>query len=358
MPEFGRVRSTLDAFVRASRTPGLQYVAVDSSAILFEQHDGFADLAARRPMLAGTTQMAYSMSKTITAAAVLQLVERGRVGLDDSVARYLDWQPYGNRPTVRQLLAHMSGAPNPLPLRWVHPAAAHATFDERSALLDVLRAHPRLAFAPGAKYAYYNIGYWLLGGIVARASEQPFTTYVEANVLRPLDLGPQEIGYTVADRAQHATGYLEKYSLINLAKSWLIDPALVGDYAGRWLQIRDHYPNGPAFGGLVATAGAFARFVQDQLRAHSRLFGDATRALLNEPQRTTSGRSVPMTLGWHIGEVGGARYFFKEGGGGGFHSLMRLYPDRRIGTVVMTNATGSKIARLLDAVDRALPQAG
>jgi CubicO group peptidase (beta-lactamase class C family) len=358
VPDFGPVRDTLQAFVRDSHTPGLQYVAVDQSTTVFEHHDGLADLAAGRPMLASTTQMAYSMSKTITAAAVLQLVERGRIGLDDPVARYLDWQPYGDRITVRQLLTHTSGTPNPLPLRWVHPAAAHATFDERAALMDVLRSHPRLAFSPGAKYAYSNIGYWLLGWIVARASDQSFTTYVETNVLRPLDLGPDQIGYTVTNPAQHATGYLEKYSIINLVKSWLIDAALVGDYAGRWLQIRDHYPNGPAFGGLVGSATAFARFLQDQLRTHSRLFGDATHETFVEPQHTAAGRPVPMTLGWHIGAAKGVRYFYKEGGGGGFHCLMRLYPQRGIGTVAMTNATGSNVARLLDSVDVALPHAG
>lgn len=358
MPDFGPVRNTLQAFVRASHTPGLQYLAVDQSTIVFEQCDGFADLAVGRPMLAGTTLMAYSMSKTITAAAVLQQVERGRIGLDEPVARYLDWQPYGDRITVRQLLTHTSGTPNPLPLRWVHPVSAHATFDERSALLDVLRRHPKLASSPGAKYAYSNIGYWLLGWIVAHATGQPFTTYVETHVLRPLDLGPETIGYTVADPSQHATGYLEKYSLINLVKSWLIDPALVGGYIGRWLQIRDHYPNGPAFGGLVGSATAFARFLQDQLRTHSRLFGDATRAAFVEPQQTAAGRPVPMTLGWHIGAVRGTPYFYKEGGGGGFHCLMRLYPERRIGTIVMTNATGSNVAGLLDAVDLTLPHAG
>ena len=357
MPDLGPIRDALQGFVRSSHAPGLQYVAVDHSTTLFEFHDGLADLSLGRPMLADTTLMAYSMSKTITAAAVLQLVERGRIGLDEPVARYLDWQPYGDRITVRQLLTHTSGVPNPLPLRWVHPAAAHATFDERSALLDVLNRHPRLAFSSGAKYAYSNIGYWLLGWIVAHASEQPFTTYVETSVLRPLDLGREQIGYMVTDPARHATGYLEKYSLINLVKSWLIDPALVGDYAGNWLQIRDHYPNGPAFGGLVGSATAFARFLQDQLRTHSRLFGDATREAFVEQQHTAAGRPVPMTLGWHIGAVRRVRYLYKEGGGGGFHCLMRLYPERRVGTVVMTNATGSNVARLLDAVDLDLPHA-
>lgn len=157
------VRRTLQGAIRRRQTPGLQYVVVNQSATVFEAHEGLADIAAGRPMLGGTTMMAYSMSKTITAAAVLQLVEAGRVRLDDPVAQYLDWQPYGNRITVRQLLSHTSGIPNPIPLRWVHPVSAAAGFDELGALKSVVGEHPRLAFAPGTKYAYSNIGYWMCG---------------------------------------------------------------------------------------------------------------------------------------------------------------------------------------------------
>ena len=58
-----------------------------------------------------------------------------------------------------------------------------------------------------------------------------------------------------------------------------------------------------------------------------------------------------MTLGWHIGEREGRRFFYKEGGGGGFHCMMRLYPGEAVGTVAMTNATGFDVGKLLDTID-------
>jgi CubicO group peptidase (beta-lactamase class C family) len=58
-----------------------------------------------------------------------------------------------------------------------------------------------------------------------------------------------------------------------------------------------------------------------------------------------------MTLGWHIGHLDGARFFYKEGGGGGFHSMMRVYPAPGIATVIMTNATGFDVRACLDSVD-------
>jgi len=165
-----RVRSTLFALAGPSKTPGVQYLVVNAHGVQFDYASGWADIQRQAPMAAGTTMMAYSMSKTITAVAVLQLVEAGRIGLDEPAERYVDAFPYGAKVTIRHLIAHLSGIPNPIHLRWVHPAARHASFDETAALAAVLHAHPRLSFEPGTKYAYSNIGYWLLGKVVESAS--------------------------------------------------------------------------------------------------------------------------------------------------------------------------------------------
>lgn len=332
--------------------PGLQYLAVSRDAMLIDYAGGWAAIADRRPMGHGTTQMAYSMSKTVTAAAVLQLVEAGRVDLDAPVDRYVASQPYGPGITVRHLMAHTSGLPNPIPLRWVHPVGQHAAFDEAATLAAVLQRHAKRTAQPGARYAYSNIGYWLLGRVVEQASEQPFTAYVEQHVIARLGLTPDDMGYAIARPEDHAHGYLEKYSAMNVLKRLLIDGALIGHYEGRWLHIRSHYLNGPAFGGLVASARGFGAFLQDQLRPASRLLGDAARHMFYEPQHTTAGAPVPMTLGWHVGVLDGVTHLYKEGGGGGFHCLMRLYRSAGVGTVVMTNATGFDVRRLLDRLDR------
>ena len=351
MPDAETARSHLDALVRNSKTPGIQYLVVAPDHTVFEYAGGWADIAGRRPMNVATTLMAYSMSKTITAAAMLQLVEAGKVELDAAAGRYLDAQPYGASVTVRRLLSHTAGIPNPIPLSWVHPAARHATFDERAALEAVLRKHPRLSSEPGTRYLYSNIGYWLLGRIIEQASGESFRSFVERHVLRPLGITPGELGYDAPVNGNSAKGYLEKYSVMNLAKSLLIDRALIGGYEGRWLHIHDHYLNGPAFGGLVGTATGFGKFLQDQLRPRSVLFTDTTRQLLDTPVRTVNGTEVPMTLGWHVGALNGTRVLFKEGGGGGFHCMMRLYPEQGVATVAMTNATGFDVRGCLDRID-------
>lgn len=346
-----RARAYLSAEIERHRTPGLQYIVVDSAGTRLAYDGGWADVARRVPMESTTTLMAYSMSKTITAVAVLQLVQAGRVGLDDPVDRYVDSLPYGPGITVRQLISHTSGLPNPIPLRWVHRPGDPA-FDEGRALAAVLAANPKLSSVPGSKYRYSNIGYWLLGKVVERASGRSFVRYVTDHIFAPLGASPSELGYAIADPARHASGYLEKYSFLNVFKGWLIDRALVGEYAGPWLRIEPHYPNGPAFGGVVGNARGFALFLADELRGHSALLDDSTRALLHTAQRTTAGTPVPMTLGWHMGVLDGTPFFYKEGGGGGFHAMMRVYPTRGIASIVMANATGFDVKRCQNTVDR------
>ena len=121
---------------------------------------------------------------------------------------------------------------------------------------------------------------------------------------------------------------------------------------GDWLRLKIHYLNGPAFGGLVGTARGFSLFLQDQLRKESVLLGRETRRLLETRQADSAGRPISMTLGWHIGELHDLEYLFKEGGGGGFHSEMRLYPARGIATVVMANSTEFNSTKFLNRVDR------
>ena len=343
--------STLNRLLAADRMPGVQYLVVNADGVLFEQNGGWADLARRQPVDANTTFMAYSMSKTLTAVAVLQLVEAGKLGLDDALDRSIEPMPYGAAITVRQVLTHTAGIPNPIPLRWVHPAAEHATFDDGAALDAVLCHHPKRSAQPGQRYLYSNVGYWLLGRLIERVSGESFPAYMRAHVFAPLGIPDAAMGYAVPEPTHHAQGYLERYSAIGVLRRLFVDAALLGEASGRWAHIRDHHVNGAAFGGIVGTARGFGRFLQDQLQPRSAVLGARVRELLCTPQHGADGAPVPMTLGWHVEQSAGMRVLFKEGGGAGFHVMMRLYPDAGIASVILTNATQIDVSRVMNQLD-------
>jgi D-alanyl-D-alanine carboxypeptidase len=336
--------------------PGIQYWVVDANQAIFEYAGGWADIRNRKPMKPDTTQMAYSMTKTWTAAAILQLMEREQLGLDDEIDHYLPHNPYNQHITIRHLISHTAGIPNPIPLRWVHLAEEHEQFDENAALAKVLRDNPKLSSQPGKKYAYSNIGYWLLGAIIEAVTQQTYTDYMREHVLKPLGLAKRNMDFIIPDVTNHAQGYLRKYSVLNLVKGLVTDRKMWGRYEGNWLQVNHHYVNGPAFGGLVGSAQAFSLLLQDQLRESSVLFGQETKRLFYTQQIDRSGEFIQMTPGWHIGDLDGLTYFFKEGGGGSFHSEMRIYPTREIASVIMVNSTQFKSNSFLSGLDKVFLQ--
>jgi len=330
--------------------PGVQYIIVDKEKAIFEHCTGFADLKNGIPLTPNHTMAAFSMTKTITAIAILQMVEKDLIGLDDIVASYFR-HPYGQGITVRQLINHTSGAPNPVPLKWVHLPKDHQEFSEGRELDSVLKNNLKADHRPGKKYKYSNIGYWLLGKIVEKVTQQPFATYIVKNVFEPLSLKPDKISFEIIAPKDHAKGYLAKYSFMNLLKGLLTDEEIWGGYEGRWLHIKDVYINGPSFGGAIGSARAFARIVQDLLSDNSTLLGENGKQLLFTQQKNSAGKAIEMSVGWHIGKLEGIKYFYKEGGGAGFHCEMRIYPSEGLGSVIMTNRTSLNTKKILGRID-------
>lgn len=218
----------LDRYVRL-KVPGLQYMVVTADRRVYEYAGGWADIHGQKAMTPDTTQMAYSMTKTFTAVVILQLVEK-KLGLKDVIDEYLPitgYHSYGI--TVRQLLNHTSGVPNPIPLQWVHLAAEDSSFNESEALATILQENPELQHGPGSKFAYSNIGYWLLGKVVEQVTEQSYSDYIRLNILQPLKISRQKMDFVIPDEPSHANGYLKKYSFINLVKGFIIDRKFLGN---------------------------------------------------------------------------------------------------------------------------------
>jgi D-alanyl-D-alanine carboxypeptidase len=331
--------------------PGIQYTIVNKDAPILSFSSGLADIKNKTPLSLNHTMSAFSMTKPMTAIAIMQLSEKQLINLDDQVSKYIN-HPYGPGITIRQLLDHTSGIPNPIPLKWVHLATDRTNFNEKTALARVLEDHGKPDSPPGEKYAYSNIGYWLLGGIIEAASKRDYTDYVRKNIFRPLQLTQGDIDFVITDNTHHAKGYLAKYSLMNFVKSFVTDKTVWGRYEGNWLHIKDVYVNGPSFGGAIGSAKAFSKILQDLMAERSVLLREDSKRLLFSRQKTRSGKFIDMTLGWHIGILEGIQYFYKEGGGAGFHSEMRIYSTLGLASVIMTNKTSFNSRKHLGNLDR------
>ena len=334
----------------STNEPGIQYVVVNSDSVVFEYSSGQADIKNKVALSSNHTMAAFSMTKTLAAIAVLQLLERHKIKLDDNISLYVE-HPYSVEITIRQLLSHTSGLPDPIPLKWVHLAKNHNTFNEKKALEKVLLENPKASSLPGEKYEYSNIGYWLLGGVIEKVSGISYSEFISKNIFEPLHLSKNEISFSVIQEDNHAKGYLKKYSFMNLLKSFLIEDTTWSEYEENWLHINNVYLNGPAFGGAIGSARAFSLILQSLLSETSVLLGGDVKQYLYSQEKTNSGKKIDMTLGWHIGELNETKYYFKEGGGAGFHSEMRIYPDENLASVLMVNRTSFNTRKQLSNLD-------
>lgn len=336
-----RVRRIVDDEKSA---PGIQHLIVDA------KHDSTTSISAvcygvldteREHELVGphTRFMAYSTTKIITAIAILQLIERGQMQLDAPLTTYLQHHPYGEHVTIRMLLNHTSGIPNPIPSNWFVTDEGKTTLDRDMALGKMLREHPNLNFEPGSKYGYSNIAYWLLEKAHEAASGQSFVDYVEENIFCPLSIQPADASFILSPH-DLATGHIQTFSLSNFF-FYLISPSTYWlEPAHGWSRFTRMHHLGFGYGGLYCSACAFGTILQDLLKEKSNvLLKPETKELFFAPQQTTGGETIQGTLGWVIGKLDGIPYFSKPGGGFGFHGNVRIYPTLGVATVFFANST-------------------
>ena len=330
--------------------PGLSLAVVGPDGPRWAGGAGAADLAAGTPASAETVYPWFSMTKLATATAILQLCERGLLGLDTPVAEY--YAPFrALRPggwaasaTVRQLLNHSAGLANPLPLHWVRPAdgpgPAPGAF-----IAGLLARHPRLRSAPGARGAYSNLGYLVLGEIIGAVADRPYRDYIRAHILVPLGMTMTGFAYTEAMAATAATGYHRRRDALLPLLRLLLPPGILAAPVGRFVAFHRFLVHGSSYGGLIGPVDEAARF----LHAHLAASGGRDNALLSpaaaaQMQRVAQpGKGRDFGLAWfrpHAQRDASPPFIEHLGGGAGFRTDMRLYPTLNLGMVVMGNATG------------------
>jgi len=337
------MQARLRRVVTRREAPAVAAAAVRAERIAFLGAEGEADLATRAPATPGTAWLWFSVTKLVTATAVMQLAEQGRVDLDRPVRAYVPpfavESRWSREPTVRHLLGHSSGLPNPVPITWIHLAAEEGPpLDDMVA--DLLAKHGRLEFEPGSRYAYSNIGYLVLGQVIERASGERYAAYVKRHVLDVLGMDGSGFAWP---SGPVAAGYARTWSLMGIAGRLLLDGKFIGEARGGFTALRPFLLDGAPYGGLVGTVPDLARFLAAHLNGGAfqgrRILSEASAAAMRTRQKDLQGRPMPIGLGWRPGSIGGEDYWYHQGGGGGFKSELRLYPGRGYGVAVVASET-------------------
>ena len=335
------------------RTPSVQYLIFNQNDVIYKFQMGFGDLQNRKSVDDYTTYHVFSITKTFTALAILQLAEHGKLNIDEPIANHLPELPYPGAITIRQLLTHSGGIPNPMPLRWIHLTTESETFDSKLFFDQIFARYNKVQSMPNHKFAYSNLGYVILGRIIEKVSGTSYEKFITNHILTTLNLQPTEMGFIIPDFGRNAKGYHNRFSVSYLLLSLLIDKTkYMGKAEGQWKVFHDFYVNGISYGGLIGTPGAFVKYVQEFLKPASGLLGEEHKKLLFTENITTAGKSTGMCMSWFKGNLNGLEYFTHAGGGGGYYSEIRVYPGINLGSLIMFNRTGMTDERFLDKVDK------
>jgi len=334
-------------------TPSLHYIHFNKDAIIHQFKEGLADIKNRVAVDNKTTYHAFSVTKTFTALAVLQLAEQNKIDINQPVVQYLPDFPYSKDITILQLLTHTAGIPNPIPLSWIHLASEHPSFNRNQFFEAIISKNNKIKSKPNVKYAYSNLGYVLLGWLIEQVSGISYEEYINVNIISKLGIGANELGFTIEDPAKHATGYHKRTSFSNFILGLFLDKRKYMDKsAGKWIPFKPFYVNGTSYGGLIGTPGAFMKYIQALLQQDSNLLSASYRKMLFTENHLQSNKRTGMCLSWFTGQINGKTYFTHAGGGGGYYCEIRIYSEQGLGSVIMFNRTGMRDERLLDRVDR------
>src|SRR2546423_781012 len=204
--KIARIETAISSFMSRQSIPAVSVAVVQDNQIRFQGGYGMADLENFVPAKALTVYRIASVTKSLTAVAALQLVEKGKLDLDAPIQKYVPSFPTKNFPiTTRQLLAHLSG------IRNYKPGEGERTdhYDSLTAALSVFKDDP-LDFEPGTKYSYTTFGYTLLGAVIEGASAMKYEDYMRENVFKPAGMQHTYVDDVYALIPNRARGYRPK----------------------------------------------------------------------------------------------------------------------------------------------------
>jgi CubicO group peptidase (beta-lactamase class C family) len=298
-----------------------------------------------------------SLSKIVTATAIVQLHERGGLDIHEEVSKYLPFfkvqypSEDSEKITIRHLLNHSSGLPD---LQGVFDmfhmegelAPAQATLAE-NALAD----NSGLKFEPGSQGTYINTGYLVLSVIVETVSGQSFRDYVVENIFRPLGMEHTDYVYS-EEMIQHAAvGSQPNAAIVNVfvaLSSDRFDDVIRETVDGRMWYKRFHL-DFPGVGGVISSAGDASRFMMAFLNGGeldgARILSPESVARMTRDEYLVEVKGGPTSvykglrhgLGWWTWPDGERLRIMHTGGGPGFAAIMQLYPEENLGIILLGN---------------------
>lgn len=319
----GQADALMKDYVQAALFAGTVLVARDGHAI-FRKAYGAANREWMSPNTIDTRYRIGSITKQFTAAAILQLADENKLGLDDPIKKYLpDLPAHWGPASIRQLLSHTSGIPSHTSLE-DFDAKLQPVKHTSQELIDLLKELP-LNYEHGTRFRYNNMAYVLLGRIIETVSGMSYPDYLEQKLLKPLNLGN--------------SGYDDGRRLVR---------QLAQDYTDG---ASDVVKGNPFHMSNAYAAGAMYSTVDDLLAWQQMLIkGKVLNPVSAKAMFTDGGHRYG--LGWYVRENLSRKLYEHGGNIGAYSSLLAYYPDDKLTIIVLSNYGEQVVSKIGDELAR------
>jgi CubicO group peptidase (beta-lactamase class C family) len=345
--------------------PGLSLVVVKDGQIVYQNAFGMADGPKSIPSTVDTVYHTFSMVKPMTAAAILQLQEQRLLDIDDPVTDYLTWfeieypSESSETITIRHLMTHSSGLRNNTPelYQWIH-FDGDPEWIQTELIKEKLPDFTRLSYEPGSQAIYTNVGYMVLAAIIEAASGESYQQYMIDHIFEPLQMNDTHWTYSETTIDREAAGSNPSIDLqMQILPFFLTKEQMQSLVRERvngvtWFNRVYTDPKGPT--GPISTVADVSRFIlailnEGELDGQRILSAESVAMMIHEghvpPGDSPEARNyedydqMVHGLGWYVVKNPDVEFVAHGGGGPGFTSDMRLYPDRELGMVVIANGS-------------------
>ena len=328
--ESSEVDEAVRAIMQRNDVPAISLAIVRHGQIAYLKAYGLAELPTVAGRLARTprsraasvsTRFAIgSVSKEFTAAAILLLVDRGKLSLDDTVSKYLPELTGAKQITIRELLSHTSGYRDYFLQEYIPAPMQRPTSVD--AILRTWAERP-LDFPPGEEWQYSGTNYVIAGRIVEKVTGEPYEKFLADDVLRPIGISDETFADHPSQPTRNAVGYYR----------FALGPPRPAPITGRnWLF---------AMADLEMTAKDVALW--DVSVMNQSLLSAASYRAMSSDVKTVNGRSTGYGLGFFVRTIAGNDgeqhlMLHHPGEISGFRSHNFVLPDLKAAVVILTNA--------------------
>jgi CubicO group peptidase (beta-lactamase class C family) len=339
-----RIGRAVGAWMQDHRAPALSVAIALDGQPAWSGGFGLADPARGVPATSRTVYRLASVTKSITATAVMMLAEKGVLDLDAPIQRYCPAYPPKRWPiTARLLLAHLAGVRHHTLFEAMRPNTRH--FESVTSSLDYFK-NDDLVARPGTRYRYSSPGYTVLGCAIEGATGTSYADFVREHILAPAGM----INTVPEDARTPSPGGTAYFSKGLLYKATGLFARRTG---ARSIDVSDRLPAG----GLLSTVDDMMRFAI--ALQYGRLVRDSTREMMWTRQHTSDGKPLQFYgLGWLVGEADSLRpkRVWNDGSQPGTRTFLYLRPTQGIIITLMTNMEGAACEELIPRILEAIGQ--